>query len=233
MLWDKSAPLLSLSPSDWACVLSYVLTPIAMSEVCAVSRQLCRRAWSLEAWTGSLIDGTSIRPAGKLAFMHFRLWRRAYAVLAGKWQWGCVSLLLSQQFVLWRWEGGNDHFVQVGNKWVLHSSRPVRVPLLAHVHLHGLHGPVHVALTARRNAGATVAWTKGRLRKGVSGIKLLSGEQVVQQAEGIVALGPTHITFGRHVWNSPWSTAAGATGYVVLVFSAHPEGRLTPCWTAA
>ncbi len=96
MLWDKSAPRFSLSPSDWACVLSYVLTPTAMSVVCAVNRQLCRRAWSLEAWAGSLIDSSSIRPAGRLAFIHFRLWRRSQAGLAGQWQWRCISLLLSQ-----------------------------------------------------------------------------------------------------------------------------------------
>ncbi len=220
--WDKPPALLTLSRADLELILSFVLAPTVISVVCAVNRQLCQRAWSPDAWISTIVNSTTIHPAGRLAFNHFRLWGRS-RVVGGRWQWRCVSLLLSHKFCLWRWASIGDPFLAVGGKYLLVSSRSVWAPVLMQIHLKNLRGPVHMASATQRNLGAVVAWSKGRARKGISGACLLSSGQCIPCAEGFVAVSP----FGNNAWDVP----ALSSGFVVMVFGYRPEGRVIPCWT--
>ena len=62
---------------------------------------------------------------------HHQLWKSARYVAGGRWQYKCISLLLSRQFALWRWlEKGGSVLVADGttyNVWI--ASAPVTLPI--------------------------------------------------------------------------------------------------------
>ncbi len=227
----SGSPLFAVGSDDLETILSYILAPQVMSSICAANRRLCKKAWNEDAWAGTIVNSTSIQPAGRLAFSHFRLWGRALAILNSQWQWRCVNLLLSKQYSFWRWcLPTSDPFFAIGDKLLLISARSVCAPVLMHIHLQNLRGPVHLAFTTRLNLGAMVAWSKGRTRKGIFGACLLPSDQVIASVVGFATMSSTTITFGNNAWDLP---AIAAAGFVVLVFSHQPDGCVTPCWTPA
>ncbi len=59
---------------------------------------------------------------------HHQLWKRARYIVGGRWQYSCISLLLSHQFSLWRWEKGRGPSVLVGDGST-YTVRMARVPV--------------------------------------------------------------------------------------------------------
>jgi len=62
---------------------------------------------------------------------HHQLWKSARYVAGGRWQYRCISLLLSRQFALWRWlEKGGSVLVADGTTYnVQMASAPVTLPI--------------------------------------------------------------------------------------------------------
>ena len=62
---------------------------------------------------------------------HHQLWKSARYVAGGRWQYRCISLLLSRQFALWRWlEKGGSVLVADGTTYnVQMASAPVTLPV--------------------------------------------------------------------------------------------------------
>ena len=118
---------LTLGEDIVAEALSYVLRPRDMPDICAVCRGLAGAAWAPNAWSGSLVDAAAIKPLGVRAKRHYTLWGRARIIIGGRWQFGIVSLLMSNRVALWRWqELGGSPFLVVESScaMVSHSQVP-------------------------------------------------------------------------------------------------------------
>ena len=111
-------------------VLNFVLTPLAMESLCALSRAARRECLRPESWQDSVVDTDAIAPSGRQAFRHWQLWAGARAVVHGRWACTNVSLLMSGRFGTWRWQGRQGSaWVRAGgeggNRLVCVSQRPV------------------------------------------------------------------------------------------------------------
>ena len=86
----------------WSKILRFIVTPEAITTLCAISRTAARASWTPATWEGTRVNTNRLKPRGSLAMRHHQLWSCATAV-GGRWQYRCISLLLSRQFGLWRW----------------------------------------------------------------------------------------------------------------------------------
>ena len=86
-----------------ARVLSYVLTPEKMEDICPTGKPVNDWRGKPEAWSRSAVDTRGIHPVGKRAHNHFVLWKQTRYMISGKWCLGNVALMLSA-FRPWRWE---------------------------------------------------------------------------------------------------------------------------------
>ena len=68
-----------------ANVLSFVLTPARMPELCATARRVNEYCATPEAWSGNVVNTSGIRPTGKRAHNHFTLWHQSRFVISGRW----------------------------------------------------------------------------------------------------------------------------------------------------
>ena len=97
---------------------------------------------------------------------HHQLWTSARYVVGGRWQYRCISLLLSRNFGLWRWARPSSVQVADGTTYKVQMAR-APVTLLVHMLLEAPPvGGLYVGL-ALENADpqAIVASILGKKRK--------------------------------------------------------------------
>ena len=108
-----------------AHVLSFALSPMAMTALCATAKRVNETCGTPEAWIGNAVDTRGIRPSGKRAYNHFALWRQTRYVISGKWCQGNVALLISLH--PWQWDiEGEKHgglFVSISTSLAVCSAR--------------------------------------------------------------------------------------------------------------
>ena len=85
-------------------VLNFLLEPLVMPALCALSRAARKECMSEGAWEGSIVDASKIRPLGYKAFTHWKLWKNAQAVVSGAWASRNVSLMVAPGFKTWCWD---------------------------------------------------------------------------------------------------------------------------------
>ena len=86
-----------------SAVLSFVMTPVIVADICACGKRLRDACLTIDAWSGCVVNTDGLRPLGRRAQKHFRLFTQARYVISGKWCQGNVALMLSN-FKPWRWE---------------------------------------------------------------------------------------------------------------------------------
>ena len=108
-----------------ANVLSFALTPLTMTPLCATAKRVNETCGTPEAWIGNAVDTRGIRPNGKRVYNHFAFWRQTRYVISGKWCQGNVALLISVH--PWQWDiEGEKHgglFVSISTSLIVCSAR--------------------------------------------------------------------------------------------------------------
>ena len=107
-------------------VLSFVLEPLVMPVLCALSRAARKECMGEGAWEGSIVDASKIRPVGYKSYTHWKLWKKAQFVVSGAWANRNVSLMMAPDFKTWCWElRKKTPWVKVDGKFVAVSQMPV------------------------------------------------------------------------------------------------------------
>ena len=82
--------------------LSFVISPMLMSSLCAVAKVMSMSCWRPSSWHGVVVDAAGQRPEGRLALTQFKLWSSAKAVVGGSsWERGNVSFLIDRTWTAW------------------------------------------------------------------------------------------------------------------------------------
>ena len=114
-------------------VLSFVLTPMDIANLCALSSKVRSWVWAVESWARTTIDTRHMKPCGGKAHRHWKLWLHAEYVLVGEWATSNVGLWLSKDLAVWRWfsRRGCPH-LPISGKVVCVSqcSVPLRVTMM-------------------------------------------------------------------------------------------------------
>jgi len=118
--------LLLLHADVIKATLSFVIAPLDMATLCGVCRRIAAAAWAPNAWDGSVVDASSVRPVGLKAHGLYTAWKSARLIRGGLWVLSNVGLLMSPIFCPWRWlEVDGRDFCEVGGKIVLVSQFPI------------------------------------------------------------------------------------------------------------
>ena len=113
-----SASLFSHGTVLWSKILRFIVTPDAMTTLCAISHAAAKASWTPATWEENCVNTSRLTPRGSRAMRHHQLWKSARYVAGGRWQYRCISLLLSRQFALWRWlEKGGSVLVADGTTY--------------------------------------------------------------------------------------------------------------------
>jgi len=102
-------------------VLGFSLAPLDVTTLCALSKIARDTCLDAATWQGVVVDASCIKPSGRKAFTHWRLWRQAAYVLHGAWAMENVSLLVSPDVATWRWQLWN------GSPWAFCGGKLVCV----------------------------------------------------------------------------------------------------------
>ncbi len=54
----------------WSKILRFVVTPEAMTTLCAISRTAARASWTPATWEGTRVNTNRLKPRGSLAMRH-------------------------------------------------------------------------------------------------------------------------------------------------------------------
>ena len=120
----KAVRIFDIGRDATCLVLSFVLTPVCVDVVSAVSRMFDSAVHDPASWMGSRIDAGGFRPAGLASHSHWRLWKFALFVVAAPWNHSNVALLFAKDIKCWRWLGHGEFRVFRGHH-VLSSQFPV------------------------------------------------------------------------------------------------------------
>ena len=128
-------------------VLNYAISPREMDTLCALNKAALRECLSLATWQGSIVNTSALRPLGRRAFSHWRLWTRARAVIHGAWACSNVSLLMSGAFAPWRWRTRHSSpwLRTIDNKFVCVSHSPIPTSRVT-VHLSAVGLPLCIGI---------------------------------------------------------------------------------------
>ncbi len=138
----------------WELILKFIVSPEEMTTLCAISRAAAKASWTPATWDGNCVNTTRLKPRGSLAMRHHQLWKRARYVVGGRWQYRCISLLLSRKFGLWRWAKGGGSSVIVAGGGPTYTVQMARAPVTLPASMiieHGSAEKVYVGL-AREQA---------------------------------------------------------------------------------
>ena len=99
--------------------LSFVLAPLLMCTLCAVSRRFLDACWRPTAWSDTLVDAGQNRPHGLQAHEHHTLWWRAVGVVCRPCAFGSVCFHIFYGWRPWHWA----HTAVKKAKWYQPSRR--------------------------------------------------------------------------------------------------------------
>ena len=143
VVW-KTQCLLSMGSDCLDKCVSFFISPLLMSSLCAAAKTMSAACWRPSAWHGTTVDAAGCRPDGRLAMAHFKLWSSAKAVVAGTWERGNVSVLLDRTWLVWS-------FLHLGGVDVLVSRCPVpsnNVSVFFNAHRAADEGKVFVGISS-------------------------------------------------------------------------------------
>ena len=209
-------------------ILSFVLDPMAMTPVCAVSHRLSGTAWTRDAWAGSVIDTSKIRPLGSMAHSHFTLWISAELIIGGAWQQMSVSLLMSTSFATWSWlQQDGRPFLSSSGRWMLASQSTVPARIMMQLDLDALLGGIVIGIT---NSRAFPDVVEGRMEHARS-VRFRPPGDLRCPIE-FCCTGDTARLDGD-VQEVTGSVDRLQYMYAIIMFEQNekPEGHILPCWT--
>ena len=244
--WAARKGLSHVSDEAVSSVLSYVLTPILVSTIGALSRRLCKLALSPYSWQGTAVDASTIRPAGLNAHRHFRSWDLCAYVVNGQWALSNVSLMMSK-VCAWRWlKRDGTEFIQVGDQHVLVSQYPSGTSATVDLSLCKLRGRVGIGISSSREPteilggdddvttmcgfvgrGHGFEYNKQRLGKAPTRIKL-SDTRITFRCAANLEMSIDGVICGSTAYDGVLNRSQHY--YAFVLFGERPLGVVRPCW---